>query len=99
MGGWRVGIGIGFCFCCRALYLFQFYLYNLIFIWMICKKNLIILFLAVFTSAAMDPNYCDIANCRACSYFNFCGACENNYILSINSTTGAPYCEAVTCDI
>lgn len=42
---------------------------------------------------------CNIANCQLCSFPNFCGLCNNNFMLQINSSTSAPYCQAVTCNI
>ena len=40
---------------------------------------------------------CNVANCQYCSMPNFCGQCQNNYLLQLNSTTGNYYCNQVTC--
>lgn len=40
---------------------------------------------------------CNIPNCQICSFTNFCGLCNSNYMLQINSTTSQPYCQQLTC--
>ena len=42
--------------------------------------------------------YCDVENCAACSFYNFCGACDNNFVIMMGES-GAPECQAVACSI
>ena len=64
------------------------------------------IFVAVFLMASLcvqtqtNIGYaCDVSNCLACSSYNFCGACQPNFLLNINSTTGMTYCTPVACDV
>lgn len=54
-----------------------------------------------FTLGQQTPSSynCNVANCQVCSYPGFCGLCNNNYMLQINSSTSAPYCQAVSCNV
>ena len=40
---------------------------------------------------------CNVPNCQYCSYPNMCGICNNNYVLMLDNSTGAFYCDAATC--
>ena len=57
--------------------------------------------LSSFAIAQQAPTSfaCNIANCQLCSFPNFCGLCNNNFMLQINNSTSVPYCQAVTCNI
>lgn len=42
---------------------------------------------------------CNVDNCQQCSYYNFCGLCNDNYLLTINTQTNAPFCELIQCTV
>lgn len=42
---------------------------------------------------------CNVPNCQLCSYTNFCGLCNTNYVLQINFASSQPYCQQVNCTI
>ena len=51
----------------------------------IMDKMVLVLLLSCLTLVSSQTAYpCNVENCQACSYYNFCGRCDNNYILSIN---------------
>ena len=56
------------------------------------------LFLVVmlFTLGSAQLYYCTVDNCMACSFYNTCGACENNYVIMMDEN-GGPYCQQVVC--
>lgn len=57
----------------------------------------IIIFLALICTALQLGFQCNINNCQSCSYPNFCGLCNNNYLLTLNNTSGDFYCQALSC--
>ena len=42
---------------------------------------------------------CNVPNCQYCSFVNFCGVCNNNYILQFNSSSSQPFCQSVVCNV
>lgn len=50
-------------------------------------------------AVAQNSYTCNVPNCQICTSVNFCGLCNNGFILSIPLTTGNPVCEAVVCVI
>lgn len=42
---------------------------------------------------------CNVDNCQVCSFTNFCGVCNSNFILQINITSSKPYCQMVNCTV
>lgn len=53
-----------------------------------------------FASAQSVVGYpCNVDNCQVCSFTNFCGLCNNNFMLQINITTSKPYCQPVACNV
>lgn len=57
----------------------------------------IIIFLALISTALQQGLQCNINNCQYCSFPNFCGQCNNNNLLTLNTTSGDFYCSAVNC--
>lgn len=64
---------------------------------------LYLLALDIFIAARAQNNTkgyaCLVPNCQMCSFPNFCGLCENNYILQVNLTDSVTYCQSVTCTV
>ncbi len=64
------------------------------------KSSLIyILVIALAFNLAQAQYPCNVANCQFCSYTNFCGLCNTNYILTFNSMTSQSTCTQVNCTI
>ena len=69
------------------------------------RSGRIYLLAVVFLLGAMSAHSqnitfaCSVENCLACSAYNFCGACQPNFMLSINSTTGMTYCDPIPCNV
>lgn len=57
----------------------------------------IALVLAVGWTANTYGYPCNVNGCQVCSFTNFCGLCQNNYVLQINSLSGLPYCQQLNC--
>lgn len=69
-------------------------------------KSLVVLViclaLTVNLGAGQPATYgypCNVDNCQVCSYTNFCGLCNNNYMLQFNSSTSQFACLPVTCNV
>lgn len=64
------------------------------------QQKLILVLLSCLALVNGQEGYpCNVENCLQCTYNNFCGLCNNNYILSINKETNVPFCEFVECDV
>lgn len=68
-------------------------------------KGSLILLVAIallISSASTATTYgypCNVNGCQTCSFTNFCGVCNTNFILQINSLTMQPYCQQVNCTV
>ncbi len=40
---------------------------------------------------------CNVANCQYCSYPNFCGQCQSNYLLTWSNSSNTYSCAQVVC--
>lgn len=62
------------------------------------KSTLTILVFSCLLVLSLQGGFqCNIANCQFCSYPNQCGLCNQNFVLMLNTSIGASYCQAVTC--
>lgn len=57
----------------------------------------LLLSILLVAGATSQLYYCNVDNCEACSYDGFCGVCQNNYQIYMNSTTGMPFCSPLDC--
>ncbi len=40
---------------------------------------------------------CNVPGCQYCSMPNLCGQCNNNFMLTLNTSSGAFYCNQLSC--
>lgn len=65
---------------------------------MITRSTLLtLLFLSFLYLSNSTGIQCNVADCQSCSSVNFCGLCNTNFMLQLNATSGAYYCQQVTC--
>lgn len=57
----------------------------------------ILLFLGLLCLSLQAGFQCNVVNCQYCSYPNVCGLCQNNSLLTFNSTSGNFYCSPLSC--
>jgi hypothetical protein len=58
----------------------------------------ILLFLGlIFISLQQGGFQCNVTGCQYCSLPNICGQCQNNYLLTLNNSTGAFFCNQLSC--
>ena len=62
------------------------------------KSTLAILVLSCLVILSLQNSFqCNVSGCQYCSFPNSCGLCQNNNVLQFNTTSGAFYCQSVTC--
>lgn len=58
----------------------------------------ILLFLGLILITLQQGGFqCNVTGCQYCSMPNMCGQCQNNFILTLNTNTGAFYCNQLSC--
>lgn len=62
------------------------------------KSTLTILVISCLVILSLQNSFqCNVQGCQYCSFPNSCGICQNNNLLQLNITSGAFYCQPVTC--
>jgi len=57
----------------------------------------IVLFLCLLYVTYQGSFQCNVAGCQYCSYPNFCGSCQPNYLLVWSNSTNTFSCNQLTC--
>lgn len=65
---------------------------------MIKRSTLLLLsFLVLLQLSNSSGIQCNVPDCQSCSSVDFCGLCNTNFLLQLNATSGAYYCQQVIC--